>query len=96
MQHGETEAPKNLAAWGGGLTGGSGLEWSRSREGLRRCVLGPCPSGALACGLVEVEQGQLCKGHCIALGGTRHSVIIQISTGFWKILVIKSWEKACI
>lgn len=26
----------------GGLTGGSGLEWSQGSEGLRHCVLGPC------------------------------------------------------
>lgn len=37
--------------------------------------------------LVEVEQGQLYKGHCVAQGGMHHLVIIQISTSFWKILV---------
>lgn len=37
--------------------------------------------------LVDVEQGQLCKGHCVAQGGMHHLVIIQISTSFWKILV---------
>lgn len=55
MHHGETEAEKDQAAGGEGVTGGKGS----GDVSLGRA----CPSGLWFVALVGVMQGGLCQGH---------------------------------
>lgn len=86
MQHGETEAQKDLAVWGGcNHWGRSGLEWSPSCAGAVSSGY-DSPLGLWFVSVVEVGQGQLCKGHCTTLGGT-HDLVI--TSGIFRQIYIR-------